>query len=217
MDFIFHWDHYLREIIITHKEGIYLLLFALIFCETGLIFTPFLPGDSLLFTLGIFAAEGWLNIYYLFVFLSLAAIGGDNINYFVGHRLGKMICSVEKFFLIKKEHIHKTEKFFVKFGAKAVFLSRFIPIIRTFTPFVAGVGSMSYGRFVFYNISGGICWISLFLGLGFFLGNQPIIKNNIKICIYVIIFVSVLPLIIEWIKSSFYSKVGRFPISGSKK
>lgn len=211
LEFFFHWDHYLREIIVTHQDWIYLLLFALVFCETGLIVTPFLPGDSLLFTLGILAAEGWLNIYYLFFFLTLAAIGGDNLNYFVGHRFGKWICSSEKSYLIKKEYIFKAEQFFARFGAKAVFLSRFIPVIRTFTPFIAGIGSMNYGRFAFFNVSGGLSWIGLFLGLGFFLGNQPIVKNNIQICIYGIILVSVLPLTLEWIKSRLSLKTKRSP------
>ncbi len=218
LDFLFHWDHYLQVIVLTHKEWIYPLLFLIIFCETGLVLTPFLPGDSLVFTLGIFAAKGWLNLYSLFFLLTLAAIGGDSLNYLLGNKFGKLFYAYSESFFIKKEHIlKKTEDFFSKYGAKAIFLSRFVPILRTFTPFIAGIGSMAYSRFLFFNVFGGLCWIGLFLGTGYFLGNQPLIKNHFKTFIYLIIFFSLFPLIIERIKSKLTTKTNLAVENFSKK
>jgi membrane-associated protein len=177
----------------------YLMLFAVIFAETGLVVTPFLPGDSLLFMTGAIAALGSLNIYALFVLLGMAAIIGDSVNYATGKYFGIKMFKKESRFL-KKEYIERTHKFYEKYGAKTIVLARFVPIVRTFAPFVAGMGSMTYAKFLTYNVLGGVAWVGIFLFGGFWFGNIPIIRNNFAVVTLIIIFLSVLPMVLEFIK-----------------
>ena len=176
------------------------VFFTVIFAETGLVVMPFLPGDSLLFMIGTFAAAGSLNVVWLFVILSAAAILGDSVNYVIGKYFGMMILKHEGKWFIKKEHIDRTHRFYEKYGAKTIVLARFIPIIRTFAPFVAGVGRMDYATFLTYNVIGGIVWVAVCIFGGFWFGNIPIVKNNFTLVVFMIIFVSILPIIIELFK-----------------
>jgi membrane-associated protein len=178
----------------------YLLFFAVIFAETGLVVTPFLPGDSLVFTLGTLAATGSLNIGWLYVILCAAAILGDSANYAVGKYFGSVILKKQGTWFLKKEHIDRTHRFYEKYGSKTIVLARFVPIVRTFAPFVAGVGRMSYTHFLTYNVAGGLLWITLFVFGGYFFGNIPIIKKNFGLVIVAIIIISILPAVIEILK-----------------
>ena len=178
----------------------YIFLFLIIFMETGLVITPFLPGDSLLFAAGTLAVAGGLNIYLLFLLLASAAILGDTVNYWIGYMIGPRIFEKKRIPFLKKEHLERTEKFYEKYGGKTIILARFIPIIRTFAPFVAGIGKMIYSKFVTFNIAGGIAWVGFFLFAGYFFGNLPIIKDNYHFAIVGIIFISVLPAVIEYLK-----------------
>lgn len=205
LDIFLHLDKNLTAIIAQFGPLTYILLFLIIFCETGLVVTPFLPGDSLLFIAGSLAAFGSLDITILFISLSLAAIIGDSVNYWIGSMVGRRVFS-EKSRFFKMEYLVKTEKFYEKHGGKTIILARFMPIIRTFAPFVAGIGKMDYKWFITYNISGGLLWVSLFLFGGYFFGNIPIIKNNFEVSIFVIIFISILPGIIEYIKHKRHKK-----------
>jgi membrane-associated protein len=166
--------------------------------ETGFVVTPFLPGDSLLFAAGTFAALGSLNLYLLMILLMVAAIGGDTVNYWIGHYLGDRAYSIK---WIKKEYLDKTHAFFEKHGGKTIFLARFVPIVRTFAPFVAGIGRMSYGYFITYNFVGGIVWVAIFTLAGYFFGNIPFIRENFEFVIVAIILISVVPIFIEWWKA----------------
>lgn len=197
---IIHIDKYLSVIIPQLGSLIYTLFFSIIFIETGLVIFPFLPGDSLLFAAGAFAAKGMLNVLLLFIILSLAAILGDSLNYFLGKRFGRKLFKKNSRWF-NENHLIKTEKFYDKHGNKTIILARFIPIIRTFAPFVAGIGKMNYLRFITYNIVGGISWVALFLFGGYLFGNIPFVANNFSIFILAIIIISVLPAIIEYLKS----------------
>jgi membrane-associated protein len=199
VDIFLHLDKHLTTVIAQFGVLTYIFLFIIIFMETGLVVTPFLPGDSLIFVAGTLAAFGSLNIVVLFITLALAAIIGDSVNYWIGSMLGRRVFH-EKSRFFKKEYLVKTEKFYEKYGGKTIILARFMPIIRTFAPFVAGIGKMNYSWFLSFNIIGGIAWVSLFLFGGYFFGNIPIIKNNFEISIFVIIFISILPGITEYIK-----------------
>lgn len=199
IDIILHMDKYLGQIIQEYGTWTYLLLFIIIFMETGFVITPFLPGDSLLFAAGTFAGLGYLNIGILFVLLAAAAILGDTVNYWIGHAIGPRAFSGNIRFL-KKKHLDRTHAFFEKHGGKTIIIARFIPIIRTFAPFVAGVGAMSYGRFISYNIIGGVLWVALFTLGGYFFGNLPFVQDNFTFVILAIIIISVLPAIIEFIR-----------------
>ena len=199
IDLFLHLDKHLSEIINQYGTLTYAILFLVIFAETGFVFTPFLPGDSLLFAAGTFAASGSFNVHILVVILASAAFIGDNVNYWVGRKLGSKLFERNNRFL-KKEYLDKTHKFYEKHGGKTIILARFFPIIRTFSPFVAGLGSMRYSRFLINDIAGAIIWVSIFVYTGFFFGNIPIIKNNFSIVIVAIILISVLPAIIEFIK-----------------
>jgi membrane-associated protein len=200
IDFILHIDVYLSDIIIRFGAWTYGLLFFIIFMETGFVVTPFLPGDSLLFAAGTFAALGALNPWLIFVLMSIAAIAGDTVNYWVGHAIGERAFTGEIKWL-KKEYLDRTHAFFEKHGGKTIFLARFVPIVRTFAPFVAGVSEMTYGYFISYNIFGGITWVALFTFAGYFFGNIPLVRNNFEIVIVVIILISLVPMFVEWLKA----------------
>jgi membrane-associated protein len=202
IDFVLHLDKHLSLILESAGLWIYLLFFVVIFAETGLVVTPFLPGDSLVFTLGTLAAvEGSpLHIAWVFVILAAAAILGDSANYAVGKYFGSIILKKQGAWFLKKEHIDRTHRFYEKYGSKTIVLARFVPIIRTFAPFVAGVGRMSYPRFLTYNVTGGLLWITLFALGGYFFGNIPVIKKNFGLVIIAIIIISVLPAVIEVLK-----------------
>jgi membrane-associated protein len=201
MDLFLHLDTHLNAI--TSEYGIltYLLLFIIVFCETGLVVTPFLPGDSLIFATGALAASGSLNLPTLFILLCLAAILGDTVNYQIGHLLRDKIANREDIRFVKKEHLDRTSVFFEKYGAKTIVIARFAPIIRTFAPFVAGVGIMPYSKFISYNVIGGVAWVFTFLIGGYFFGNLPIVKENFSLVILGIIFISLLPGIVTYIQS----------------
>jgi membrane-associated protein len=202
IDLFLHLDEHLSLVIAQYGTGTYLLLFFIIFMETGFVVTPFLPGDSLLFAAGTFASPALgspLNIVVLYLLLCTAAVLGDTVNYWIGHFIGPRAFSMNNRFL-KKEYLERTEAFYEKHGGKTIVLARFIPIIRTFAPFVAGVGKMSYWRFISYNVIGGIAWVSLFCLGGYFFGNLPVVKDNFSIVVVTIILISVLPMVFEVVK-----------------
>jgi membrane-associated protein len=192
-------DPLLQELLKNYGTWTYLILFVVIFCETGLVVTPFLPGDSLLFIAGAFASRG-LNPYWLFVILSLAAILGDTVNYWLGHFIGPKAFTGRVRFL-KKEHLDRTHRFYEKYGGKTIILARFVPIIRTFAPFVAGIGAMNYTRFIVYNVVGGVAWVALFVFAGYFFGEIPQVKTNIHWVLVAIIIISVIPIAIEYLRA----------------
>ncbi len=198
LDLFLHLDEYLAQIISQYGVWTYGLLFVVVFMETGFVVTPFLPGDSLLFAAGTFAALGSLNVWLLFFLLASAAILGDTVNYWIGHYLGDRAYNIK---WIKKEYLDKTHAFFEKHGGKTILLARFVPIVRTFAPFVAGIGRMSYGYFISYNFIGGIVWVALFTFAGYFFGNIPFVKENFEFVIVAIILVSVVPIFVEWWKA----------------
>ena len=200
VDIFIHLDVYLSEIISTYGIWTYAILFLVIFMETGFVVTPFLPGDSLLFAAGAFAALGSLNVFLLAGLLIFAAVAGDTLNYWIGHKLGDKVYTSEIKW-IKKEYIDRTQAFYKKHGGKTIFLARFVPIIRTFAPFVAGIGKMPYGYFISYNIVGGITWVMLFTFVGYFFGNIPYIKHNFSLVIMAIILISFIPMLIEALKA----------------
>lgn len=200
IDLFLHLDRYLGEIIRNYGIWTYAILFLIIFMETGFVVTPFLPGDSLLFAAGTFAALGDLNIVILVILLTLAAFLGDTVNYWIGHFIGPRAFSGEIRFL-KKEYLDRTHEFYEKHGGKTIILARFIPIIRTFAPFVAGVGAMTYLHFITYNIVGGIAWVLIFTLMGYFFGNIPAVQENFTLVILAIIVISVLPGVIEFLRS----------------
>lgn len=199
IDFIIHIDKHLNEIISQYGVLTYFILFIIIFAETGFVVTPFLPGDSLIFAAGTFAALGSLDITVLFILLTVAAIGGDTVNYWIGHYIGPRVFKENSKF-IKKEYLDRTHAFFEKYGGKTIIIARFVPIVRTFAPFVAGVGAMTYSKFILYNVAGGIAWIAIFLFGGYYFGNIPFVRNNFSIVIIAIIILSVLPGIIEFLR-----------------
>ncbi len=194
IDFIFHIDKYLEILISNYGNFVYAIIFLIIFMETGFVFTPFLPGDSLLFVSGTFAATGFFNIYFLLILLSIAGILGDTINYWIGNYFGEKVFS--KF--VNQAHLERTKLFFQKHGKKTIVLARFVPIVRTFAPFVAGIGKMKYPVFLFYNVVGGISWVGAFLFAGYFFGNINFIKENLSWVILLIVIVSFIPVIWDW-------------------
>ena len=203
VDFILHCDSYIQTLISSYGQLVYFVIFIVIFCETGLVFLPFLPGDSLIFAAGAFAAIGQLNIFVLYAILIMAAVLGDTANYEIGKHFGRKILEYKKFKLVKDEHLKKADEFVAKYGSKAVFLARFIPIIRTIVPFVVGMGKLEYSKFIKVNAIGGVLWVTLFLGLGYFFGNMEIVKSHFSFIILAIIFISVSPVFITLIKSKF--------------
>lgn len=205
IDLFLHLDVYLNTIISQYGIWTYALLFLVVFMETGFVVTPFLPGDSLLFAAGSFAALGSLNPVLLFLLLTTAAILGDTVNYWIGHYIGPKAFSGNIRFL-KKEYLDRTSAFYEKHGGKTIILARFIPIIRTFAPFVAGVGVMAYGKFITYNVVGGLLWVSIFTFGGYFFGGLPFVKHNFEIVILAIIAISLLPPVFELIKGKLESR-----------
>lgn len=205
LEMFLHLDVYLGQIIQQYGALTYLILFGVIFAETGLVVTPFLPGDSLIFAAGTFAARGWLDPIILFLTLTAAAILGDTVNYWIGHAVGSRAFTGEVKW-IKKEYMERTHAFFEKYGGKTIVLARFVPIVRTFEPFVAGVGEMTYKHFITYNIVGGVLWVGIFLGLGYFFGNIPFVQKNFEFVIIAIILISVAPAIYEIVKAKLEKK-----------
>ncbi len=202
IDLFIHLDKYISTVLQMFGGWTYLIVFLVVFCETGLVVTPILPGDSLLFGLGAFAAKGDLDPVLLVVLLSLAAIIGDTVNYAVGKFLGPKVFQRADGYLFKKEYLDRTHAFYEKHGGKTIIIARFVPIIRTFAPFVAGIGSMTYGRFISYNVIGGIAWVATFVLGGYYFGNLHFVKQNFTFVIMAIIFVSILPGIVEYIRHS---------------
>jgi membrane-associated protein len=200
IDFILHIDAHLSELIRDYGTQTYAILFAIVFIETGLVIMPFLPGDSLLFAAGTFAAKGDFNLLWLGTGLSVAAIVGDSLNYAIGHHFGPKVFQREYRWL-NRSHLLRTERFFEKHGGKTIIIARFMPIIRTFAPFVAGVGAMRYRNFLAYNVIGGLVWVWSFLLLGFFFGNLPVVKQNFTLVIAAIIVLSVLPAVVEVLRA----------------
>lgn len=200
VDIIMHLDEYLNAVVQNYGFWTYLILFCIIFAETGLVITPFLPGDSLLFAVGALSATGSLQVINLLIILTVAAILGDSANYALGKFIGYRVFSKANSRIFKKEYLDKTHKFYEKHGNKTIVLARFVPIVRTFAPFVAGVGGMDYFRFITYNIAGGFLWVFLLVGAGYFFGNVPVVKENFSLVILAIIVLSILPGVWEYWK-----------------
>ncbi|MDL2717486.1 MAG: DedA family protein [Acidobacteriota bacterium] len=200
VDIFLHLDRHLAEVTRNYGTFTNVILFAIVFCETGLVVTPFLPGDSLLFTAGALASLGSLNVWVLFLLLSLAAILGDTVNYWIGKRVGHRAFDGSVGFL-KLEHLRRTEDFYERHGKKTIILARFVPIVRTFAPFVAGIGSMTYGTFLAYNVIGGVAWVGICLAAGYFFGNIPVVKANFSLVVLAIVFISTLPIVIEGLRA----------------
>jgi membrane-associated protein len=210
IDLFLHLDVHLSSVITQYGAWTYGLLFVVIFIETGLVVTPFLPGDSLLFAAGTFAALGSLNIWLLFLLLAVAAVLGDTVNYWIGHALGERAYSIK---WIKREYLDRTQRFFEKHGGKTIFLARFVPIIRTFAPFVAGIGRMPYPYFISYNIFGGIVWVALFTFTGYFFGNIPFIRQHFSVVVLVIVLISIVPMVLEALKAQRENKQAKAGVS----
>jgi membrane-associated protein len=200
VEFVLHIDRHLSAIIQQFGAWTYAILFAIIFIETGLVIMPFLPGDSLLFAAGTFAALGALDVRLLIALLAVAAVIGDTVNYWIGHRIGEKAFSREDARFFKKEYLDRTHAFYEKHGGKTIIIARFVPIIRTFAPFVAGIGKMSYGRFLSFNVIGGVGWVVLLVGTGYFFGNIPFIRKNFSIAILAIILISTVPIAVEYFR-----------------
>jgi membrane-associated protein len=204
LDVFLHLDRYLHVIITQYGFWSYLILFAIVFCETGLVMTPFLPGDSLLFAAGAFAALGLLQVEPLLIVMVLAAISGDTVNYWIGNYIGPRAFS-DKIRFLKQDYLDRTHRFYAKHGGKTIILARFIPIIRTFAPFVAGVGTMAYGRFITYNVIGGVLWVTLFILGGYFFGRLPLVQANFTYVVLAIIAISLIPIGIEFVRHRYRS------------
>ena len=200
VDFFLHLDQHLAEVIQRYGTTTYFLLFLIVFLETGLVVTPILPGDSLLFAAGAFAALGHLSLWPLFFLLCVAAILGDTVNYAIGARIGPKVFSYSKSRFFNPDHLKKTHEFYEKYGGKTIIIARFVPIVRTFAPFVAGVGQMSYRQFIGYNVIGGVLWVSICVFAGYFFGNLPFVKKNFSVVVIVIVLISLLPAVIEYLK-----------------
>lgn len=206
IDFILHCNEYIGQFISDYGAFVYAILFLIIFCETGLVFLPFLPGDSLIFAAGAFAAIGEMNIFLLLLILIFAAVLGDTINYEIGKRFGNAILKSKKFKMIKEENVEKANTLINKYGGGAVFIARFMPIIRTMVPFLVGMGKLEYKKFIKFNATGGVVWVTLFLMIGYFFGNIPAVKEHFTLILLAIIFVSLLPIIIASIKALIQKK-----------
>jgi len=200
VDFFVHLDRHLAEVIQAYGTWTYALLFTIVFMETGLVVTPFLPGDSLLFAAGSFAALGALDVGLLFVLLVAAAVLGDNLNYAIGRTLGPKVFQYERSRFFNPAHLQKTHRFYERYGVKTIIIARFVPIVRTFSPFVAGVGAMSYPRFLAFDVVGGLLWVGICLFAGYFFGNLPFVKRNFSLVILAIIAISLLPAVVEYLR-----------------
>ena len=198
VDVILHLDVHLRELAQTYGAWVYAFLFLIIFLETGVVVTPFLPGDSLLFVAGTIAAAGELNVHFLVFILVVAAIAGDSLNYAIGRYLGPRVFRFEDSRFFKRAYVDRTHAFFERHGGKAIIIARFVPIIRTYAPFVAGIGAMNYRRFLLFNVTGALLWVVLLTYAGYFFGNLPLVRNNLTAVILGIIVLSVMPAIIEF-------------------
>ncbi len=203
IDVLLHLDKYLVALSEEYGVWIYAILFLIIFCETGLVVTPFLPGDSLLFAVGALASTGAVDLWLIVLLLSIAAILGDSVNYFIGHKFGDYFVTHQSK-IVKKEYLDKTHDFYERYGGRTIVIARFVPIVRTFAPFVAGMGSMTYSHFITYNIVGGLVWIFSLSFLGFFFGELPIVKKNFSLVIFGIILISILPMVWELVKAKFF-------------
>lgn len=201
IEYVLHFDKYVDPVANAVGPWLYLILFAIVFCETGLVVFPFLPGDSLLFLVGALAARenSPFSLWIFFVVLVVAAILGDAVNYWIGYRLGPKVFTSETSKLLNKRHLQRSQEFYERYGGKTIVIARFVPIIRTFAPFVAGVGKMRYPRFLAYNVFGGIGWVAIFLIAGYFLGSVRYVQENFKVIVLAIIAISLMPLLIEWI------------------
>jgi membrane-associated protein len=203
IEYLLHLDRHLSTIIQQYGVWTYLILFAIVFCETGLVVTPILPGDSLLFAVGTFAALGALDLVLSLILLSVAAVAGDTVNYAIGYRVGPSVFRSEGSRWLNREYLDRTHRFYERYGGKTIVIARFVPIIRTFAPFVAGIGQMTYSRFLPYNVAGGLGWIAIFVLGGYFFGNIPVVKRNFTLVIFAIIVLSVLPGVIEILRQRF--------------
>ncbi len=212
VDIFLHLDRHLSEVISQYGGWTYGLLFFVIFMETGFVVTPFLPGDSLLFAAGTFAALDALNLYVLIILLAVAAVLGDTANYWIGHTIGERAYSGDIRWL-RQDYLERTHAFFEKHGGKTIFLARFVPIVRTFAPFVAGVGRMSYGYFLSYNVLGAAAWVSLMSSAGYFFGNIPVVKHNFSLAIIGVILISLIPIAFEGIRSRRKATIPSLPES----
>ncbi len=219
LDLFLHLDEHLKTIITQYGTGTYAILFAIIFAETGLVVTPFLPGDSLLFAAGIFAhpQHGPLNIGLLMALLTVAAILGDTLNYHIGKLFGHRLFRNEKSKVFKRSHLDKTHAFFEKHGGKTIIIARFVPIVRTFAPFVAGMGSMSYGKFLLYNVVGGVLWVVICVSAGYFFANVPVVKDRFELVIFAIIGVSLIPAVVEVLNHRLASRRSAAPVTSTEK
>lgn len=206
IDFILHIDQHLTALSAQYGMWIYAILFLIIFCETGLVATPFLPGDSLLFAAGGIAAVGGMNIHIMVLILLVAAILGDAVNFMIGKYFGAKLFSNPDSKIFRRAYLEKTHVFYEKHGGKTIIIARFVPIVRTFAPFVAGMGDMHYGRFIRYNIIGAMAWVLLFSYLGYFFANIPLVKNNLGLVLGAIIVISILPAIIEIVRAKYAAK-----------
>lgn len=205
IEFILHIDAHIQSLISQFGALTYLIVFGIVFAETGFVVTPFLPGDSLIFVLGALAAKGWLSVWISWFVLLFAAILGDAANYYIGHKIGRKAFRGKHIF--KEENLVKTEAFYERHGGKTIILARFIPIIRTFAPFVAGIGKMTYSKFFSFNVIGGLAWVSLFLFGGFFFGNIPAVKENFTFVVLAIIIMSVFPAFLEWGRTKWKKRI----------
>jgi membrane-associated protein len=199
-DLVVHLDRHLNGVIQDYGAWTYLILFLVIFCETGLVVTPILPGDSLLFAVGAFVAAGVLDLRLILSLLSVAAVAGDTVNYAIGYRVGPQVFREQRSRLFKREYLDRTHEFYERHGAKTIVIARFVPIIRTFAPFVAGIGRMSYPRFVTYNVVGGVGWILVLVLGGYAFGNIPVVRRNFTLVIFAIIGLSLLPGVVEYLR-----------------
>lgn len=200
IDFLLHFDKHLDVIIKSYGTLTYALLFAILFAETGLVVIPFLPGDSLLFAVGAVTALGSLNLAAVFGLLLIAVFLGDNVNYWIGYHVGPRVFASEDMKLLNRRHLERTREFFDRYGSKTIIYARFVPIVRTCTPFVAGIGRMPYGRFLAFSVAGCMAWLSICLFAGYFFGNIELVRKNFSLVVIAIVFISLVPIILEYLK-----------------
>ena len=209
LEFILHLDRHLFDLCSQYGAWVYAILFVVIFCETGFVVTPFLPGDSLLFAVGSLAAINALDVPTALILLTLAAVLGDTVNYWIGDYVGPKVFHKENSRLLNKEYLLRTHQFYEKHGGKTIIIARFLPIIRTFAPFVAGIGSMTYRRFLLFNVTGGILWVLLFVFAGYFFGSVPIVKNNFSLVIIALLLIPGIPTVVEIIRMQLKKRKAR--------